>query len=44
MPPGPPGSTDTLPTTTKVVDKDMPEAERKIFKTKTQLKVIMKLL
>jgi hypothetical protein len=29
MPPGPPGSTDTLPTTTKVVDKDMPEAEKK---------------
>jgi len=27
MPPGPPGSTDTLPT--KVVDKDMPEAEKK---------------
>ena len=29
MPPGPPGSTDTLPTTTKVVDKEMPEAEKK---------------
>jgi len=29
MPPGPPGSTDTLPTTTKVADKDMPEAEKK---------------
>ena len=29
MPPGPPGSTDTLPTTTKVVDKDMPEAKKK---------------
>ena len=29
MPPGPPGSTDTLPATSKVVDKDIPEAEKK---------------
>jgi len=32
MPPGPPGSTDTSPTTSKVVDKDMPEAEKKNIK------------
>ena len=34
MPPGPPGSTDTLPT--KVVDKDMPEAEKKNIETENK--------
>jgi hypothetical protein len=34
MPPGPPGSTDTLPT--KVVDKDMPKAEKKNIETENK--------
>jgi len=34
MPPGPPGSTDTLPS--KVVDKDMPEAEKKNIETENK--------
>jgi len=33
MPPGPPGSTDTLPT--KVVDKDMPASEKKAQKAES---------
>ncbi len=34
MPPGPPGSTDTLPS--KVVDKDIPEAEKKNIETENK--------